>query len=423
MNANTALAHVTQSVRPLLEVADIFRTYGEHYRKNHWISADQRKAMVNIENCRTAALGGHVDICDNGCGYTRISYNSCRDRHCPKCQSLQSAKWLDGRLKRMLPCPYFHVVVTFPHQLNPIILQNRSVVYPLLFKAAASSLVELCRDWKRFKAQIGFTAILHTWNQDLLFHPHLHLVVTAGGLDRTQERWIQSKGKFLVPVGALANKVRGKLLHLLKQAGNEGKLALHASIENLQDPMEFAGFISRLYDTRWHIYIKKPFAGPEQVFRYLSQYTHRVAISNQRLLSMNNQRVTFRARDNNNPGKTRTVSVAPEEFIRRLLIHILPKRFVKIRHYGLMAPCNVTTKLETARSLIERLLPNTAEAPCSAETAGTETTWLDRYFHITGKDLTRCPKCRKGRLNRVPLYIFEPKPQASSPQPIFLDSS
>ncbi|MFC1833734.1 transposase [Thermodesulfobacteriota bacterium] len=241
----------------------------------------------------------------------------------------------------------------------------------------------MCRDWKRFKAQIGFTAILHTWNQDLLFHPHLHLVVTAGGLDRTQERWIESKGKFLVPVGALANKVRGKLLHLLKQAGNEGKLALHASIENLQDPVEFAGFISRLYDTRWHIYIKKPFAGPEKVFRYLSRYTHRVAISNQRLLSMTNHRVTFRARDNNNPGMTRTVSVAPEEFIRRLLLHILPKRFVKIRHYGLMAPCNVNTKLETARSLIEKTLPNPAQAPCSAQTPGTETVLVQR-------ELDRC---------------------------------
>ncbi len=423
MNPNTALTQVTESVRSHLEVADIFRIHGGRYRNNHWLSDDQRKAMSNIENCRTAALGGHVDVCDNGCGYTRISYNSCRNRHCPKCQSLQSAKWLDGRFKRMLPCAYYHVVVTFPHHLNSLILRNQRLCYSMMFQAAARSLVELARDWKRFKAQIGFTAIMHTWNQDLQFHPHLHLVVTAGGLDRSQRRWVPSKGAFLVPVRALAKMIRGKLVHLLKQARNQGKLALRGGMENLQDPKGFVAFIKKLYQKQWHVYIKKPFAGPEQVFRYVSQYTHRVAISNQRLLTMTKERVVFRARDNDNPGKTRTVTVSPEEFIRRFMLHILPSRFVKIRHFGLMAPANVNTKLERARSLIEQSQPDPIQTLSTSQPHSEQATWIDRFLKLTGIDLTVCPKCAKGRLVREPLDIVELKTQTRPTGPIFLDSS
>ncbi|MEI8183857.1 MAG: transposase zinc-binding domain-containing protein, partial [Desulfomonile sp.] len=216
MHSGTALAQAMEPVRPSLELADIFRSHGEDYQKEHRLNTQQFKAMTDIQLCRTAAMGGHVDVCDHGCGYMRISYNSCRNRNCPKCQGLQSARWLEKRFGRILPTQYFHMVVTFPHQLNPLILNNKEVLYNILFRAAAQSLLELARDWKRLQAQIGFTAILHTWNQDMRFHPHLHLVVTAGGLDRSQTKWIESQNNFLVPVKALSVKIRGKFVHHLK---------------------------------------------------------------------------------------------------------------------------------------------------------------------------------------------------------------
>jgi hypothetical protein len=422
MRQQTDLRRVNGPVRPRLEVADIFRAHGEHYRENHSLSSEQRKAMKDIVLCRTAALGGHVDVCDNGCGYMRISYNSCRNRHCPKCQSLQSAKWLDGQLTRMLPTSYFHVVITFPHRLNSLILHNQRLLYSMLFQAAARSLLELAAGWKRFQAQIGFTAILHTWNQEMLFHPHLHLVVTGGGLDQSQQRWITCEDNFLVPVHALSKKIRGKFVHLLKRTWNDGKLALHPSTEHLRNHKGFCKFIHRLYEKEWHIHIKKPFAGPEQVFRYVSQYTHRVAISNQRICSSGDL-VTFLARDNDNPGKKRLVKVSPEEFIRRFLLHVLPPGFVKIRHYGLMAPGNLNTKLEQARVLIEQTQPHRADDSSSSGKISPVSTWQNLYTRLTGVDLTHCPQCGKGRLVREPLYILDKPHRIDRARPIFLDSS
>jgi hypothetical protein len=422
MQTHSVLGEATAAVRPSLEVADILRTHGEDYRNTHPLNKEQLKAMTDIQRCRTAALGGHVDICDNGCGFMRISYNSCRNRNCPKCQGLQSARWLEKRCERILPTRYFHVVVTFPHQLNALILHNKELLYNIMFRAAAQSLLELARDWKRLQAHIGLTAILHTWNQDMRFHPHLHMVVTAGGLDRSQTRWIESGNKFLVPVKALSVKIRGKFLHYLKRAYDHGKIAFRGNIQHLADPPSFGALVKGLYRKKWVVYSKQPFAGPEQVFAYLSRYTHKVAISNHRLVRMIDGSVTFLARDNHMTGHKRSVTVTAEEFIRRFLLHVLPAGFTKIRHYGLMASGNAKTKLEIARKLLQESdskLPNTRGVSIPCQSART---WQEIFLHLTGVDLTVCPQCAKGRLIRQPLFIVH-ETSAFQPAPIFLDSS
>jgi hypothetical protein len=419
MQAQYGFHEAPSVVRPGLEVADIFRLHGPFYRNDHSLSNEQLKAMRDIEACRTAALGGHVDTCDNDCGFIRISYNSCRNRNCPKCQSLQSAKWLEGRSKRILPIRYFHVVVTFPHQLNSLILFNKEVLYTILFQAAAQSLLELAKKWKKLQAHIGFTAVLHTWNQDLCFHPHIHMVVTAGGLDHSQTRWIDSGTKFLVPVKALSLKIRGKCIHHIKRAYTQGKILFPASIQEMADPQAFGTFLKGLYDKKWVVYAKKPFAGPKHVFAYLSRYTHKVAISNHRLVSMDEGSVTFLARDNHNTGKKRSVTVTPKEFIRRFLLHILPSGFTKIRHYGLMASSNAKTKLEIARKLIREAHPDMPDIGEGRQSGGT---WQEVFLHITGIDIAKCPNCSKGRLIRQPLSILHESTTIHR-SVIFLDSS
>lgn len=420
MQAHSVLREATPALRPRLEVADIFRTYGEDYRNTHPLNKEQLKAMTDIQRCRTAALGGHVDVCDNGCGFMRISYNSCRNRNCPKCQALQSAKWLEKQCERILPTRYFHVIVTFPHELNPLILHNKEVLYNLLFRSAAQSLLELARDWKKLQAHIGFTAVLHTWNQDLRFHPHLHMVVTAGGLDQSQTRWIESGNKFLVPVKALSVKIRGKFLDYLKRAYSEGKIVLQGSVQEPADPEAFGSLVKKLYRKNWNLHAKQPFAGPEHVFAYLSRYTHKVAISNHRLVRMIDGSVTFLARDNHRSDEKRSVTVTGEEFIRRFLLHVLPPRFVKIRHYGLMASSNARTKLEVARRLLQRAQPLESE-PASGSPQPART-WQEIFFQLTGVDLTVCPQCGKGRLIRQPLSVLH-ETTGFPTGPLFPDSS
>lgn len=422
MQAHSLLRAATPTVRPRLEVADIFCTHGEDHRNTHPLNKEQLKAITDIQRCRTAVLGGHVDVCDKGCGFMRISYNSCRNRNCPKCQALQSAKWLEKQCERILPTRYFHVTVTFPHQLNPLILHNKEVLYNILFRSAAQSLLELAREWKRLQAHIGFTAVLHTWNQDLRFHPHLHMVVTAGGLDQSQTRWIESRNKFLVPVKALSLKIRGKFLHYLKRAYSQGKIVFHGNIQDLADPEKFGSFVKGLYRKTWNLHAKQPFVGPEHVFAYLSRYTHRIAISNNRLLRMIEGSVTFLARDNQHTGKKRRVTVTAEEFIRRFLLHVLPSGFTKIRHYGLMASRNATTKMEIARKLLQESqskVPDTQGASISYQPARP---WQEIFFQVTGVDLTVCPQCGKGRLIQQPLSMLHETP-AFPTVPIFMDSS
>ena len=394
--------------RPSLEVAKIFRDYGEDYRKNHLLSSQQQKAMEDIESCRTSALGGHVDLCSNSCGYASISYNSCRNRHCPKCQSLKQAKWLEERTERLLPVTYFHMVVTLPHELNPIALWNQRLVFTMFFDAACRALLELAVGYERLRAQVGFTAVLHTWDQDLNFHPHLHMVVTGGGLSPQGDRWVSAKNSFLVPVKALSKIIRAKFTQSLEETFQQG--AIKGKNQCLKNSAEFKRFLRKLRRKKWIVYCKEPFGGSQKVYHYLSRYTHRVAISNHRLVSLANGNITFQARDNNNAGGKRLVTTHVEEFIRRFLLHILPPRFVKIRHFGLLAPCNAKTKLETARTLISQQEPRSEAdpAPHKLDTPTTTKTWQEMTHDLTGIDLTTCPQCGKGKLIRFKLTGIEP---------------
>lgn len=400
--------------RPALEVAQIFRRHGPEYREHHRLSRPQRQAMRDIERCRTASLGGHVDVCSQGCGYSAISYNSCRNRHCPKCQSLQQARWLASRRERLLPTRYFHLVVTLPHELRVLAGDHPELVYNLLFEAASRALLQLARDYERLRAQIGFTAVLHTWDQDLNWHPHLHLVVTGGGLSLDGDRWITAKNSYLIPVKALSKVIRGKFLEALEKAWQEGKL------QGWGPPAQFPRVLRKLRRKKWVVYAKEAFGGSQKAFHYLSRYTHRVAIANQRLVTLAAGKVSFRARDNNRPGHQRLVTLTAPEFIRRFLRHVLPPRFVKIRHYGLMAPRHAKTKLEQARILLSLQALEVLAEPQNREhdAPSDTTTWQDLLRALTGVDLTRCPNCAQGRIIRTRLTG-----QEIAPAPPLWDSS
>jgi hypothetical protein len=363
--------------------------------------------MRDIEHCRTAHLGGHVDVCSNGCGYFSISYNSCRNRHCPKCQSLQQAKWLAARLERLLPTRYFHLVVTLPHELNPLARFNPKLVFNLLFEAASQALLQFARDYERLRAQVGFTAVLHTWDQELNSHHHLHLVVTGGGLSEDGERWIAAGNSFLLPVRALSKIIRAKFMEALEKAFREGRL--QGKVQGLEGPVQFQRFSRKLKRKKWVVYAKELFSGSQKAYHYLSRYTHRVAISNPRLVSLVEGKVIFQARDNSKPGQKRLVTTTAQEFIRRFLLHVLPPRFVKIRHYGLMAPCNAKTKLEKARALItlKEPLANDDLTRQKPDTPSETKTWQEMLQALTGLDLTTCPQCGQGRLIRCRLIGSE----------------
>lgn len=390
--------------RPALEVAQIFRHHGPDYRKNHRLSPEQHKAMRDIDRCRTSRLGGHVDSCSQGCGYLAVSYNSCRNRHCPKCQSLKQAKWLAERLERLLPTHYFHLVVTLPHELNPLARLNKKLVFNLLFEAASRALLQFALSYERLRAQVGFTAVLHTWDQDLNFHPHLHIVVTGGGLSPEADKWIPARNSFLLPVKALSKIIRAKFMEGLKQAYHEGRL--EGKVQDLADPVQFQRFTRKLKRKKWVVYAKGAFGGSQKAYHYLSRYTHRVAIANHRLVSLAGGKVSFRARDNSRPGHQRLVTTTAPEFIRRFLWHVLPPRFVKIRHFGLMAPCNAKTKLEKARSLINLQEPRAPDEPnghITLDTPRKNKSWQEILQALTGLDLTTCPQCGQGKLIRFQL--------------------
>lgn len=378
-----------------MEVADIFREHGEVYRRTHALTAEQRRVMGDIERCRTAALGGHLDYCDTpGCGYSHPAYNSCRNRHCPKCQALAQARWIEQRKARILPTSYFHVVFTLPSQLKVVALRNRRVVFDLLFAAAAQTLLALAKDPKRLGAQIGFTAVLHTWTRDLRFHPHLHCIVTAGGLDPSGERWVPSRSRFLFPVKVLGRLFRGKFLAGLRTLHDAGRLDLAGCCAHLAKPGRFAELLDALYGIDWVVYSKPPFAGPNYVYHYLGRYTHRTGISNRRLLAHDARGVTFGTKD----GKA--VTVPAEEFIRRFLLHVLPDGFVKIRHFGLMAAGNVHARLERARTLLlQRQTPEPAPPPTEVDRPA-PASWQERLLELTGRDVRRCPRCGCGPLRR-----------------------
>jgi hypothetical protein len=378
-----------------LEVADILRAHGDAYRQRHYVSVEQAHVIRNVVACRTAALGGHVDACAN-CGFRRVSYNSCRDRHCPKCQATKRAEWLETRLERLLPVDYFHVVFTLPEQLQPLVLKNQRLLYNLLFGAASQALLKLADDSRRLGAQPGITSVLHTWGQNLRFHPHLHCVVTGGGLAPNGQRWIPARQSYLLPVKVMAKLFRGKFLAGMRQAYEHGELKLTGKLAALTQQVTFEKLLTSLYKRDWIVYAKSPFGGAKQVYQYLGRYTHRVAISNARLLSHQDGHVQFRYKDYADASRQKVMSLTAEEFIRRFLLHVLPKGFVRIRHYGLLASRNVATRLAQCQRLLA--------APVSPAAVPPGKTWVDRILEWFGMDVVHCPQCGN-RLERQSLTL------------------
>jgi hypothetical protein len=377
--------------RPALEVADIFRKYGAHYRKTHGasLSREQYRAMRAIEVCRTAYLGGHVDVCDQ-CGTERHSYNSCRNRHCPKCQSLAKAEWLEARLAELLPAPYYHLVFTVPEDVGRVAFQNKKLVYTILFRAASETLRTLAADPKHLGAQIGFLAVLHTWTQTLLHHPHLHCVVPGGGLSADHTQWHPCRDGFFLPVRVLSRLFRSKFLFYLQQAFNQGKLQFYSKLKPLADPKAFAQFLRRNRHPEWVVYIKPPFGGPVQVLDYLGRYTHRVAISNHRLVASQDGKVTFQWKDRKKHDRIRTMTLDADEFIRRFLIHVLPHGFAKIRYFGFLANRYRRDRLSLCRQLLHAPPPEVDPQLLD---------WKSRHQALTGESIEVCPSCHQGRMH------------------------
>ena len=325
--------------RPPLEVADLIRTAGSAFleRNRQWLGWKHRKVLLAIARCRTAALGGHLDQCAR-CGHrATISYNSCRNRHCPKCQIAARDRWIAARQKELLPTRYVHVVFTLPAQLAPLAFQNKKLVYRLLLRSSAETLLEVARDPRHLGAEIGFFSVLHTWNQKLALHPHVHCVIPAGGLSLDHAHWVNSRSQFFLSIHVLRRVFRGKFVAALRQAFLDGRLHLHGNLTPLTQPKTFAAWLRLLFRKDWVVYSKPPFGGPEYVLQYLGRYTHRVAISNHRLVSFADDQVTFRWRDSAHHNEQKLMTLSFDEFLRRFLRHLLPKGFVRIRHFGFLA--------------------------------------------------------------------------------------
>jgi hypothetical protein len=380
-----------------LEVAEIFRQHGPAYRQSHRLPRHHLRAMRAIEICRTAALGGHRDQCDH-CGHLEISYNSCRNRHCPKCQTLRKEQWIEARGQDLLPIEYFQVVFTLPSELNPLVLRNRKVLYDLLFRSASETLLELAQDPKHLGATVGIIGILHTWGQNLRDHPHLHCIVTGGGLSADGGRWVSCRKGFFLPVRVLSSLFRGKFLDLLKDAFQSGQLVFPDRLSQLKDPGDFETFRRPLYRKKWVVYCKPPFAGAKGVLQYLGRYTHRIAISNNRLLTIRDGQVSFRWRDYADQNRQKTMRLQAEEFIRRFLLHVLPARFVRIRHFGLLANRNRKDNLSVCRQLLG------GDKPVAKEKVRPET-WQEQLLRICSIDVLACPVCQKGTMSRIALLL------------------
>jgi len=340
--------------RPPFEVADIIRQHGKHFIENNrsWLTYQHVRVLHAIEHCRTAALGGHLDRCSE-CGYqSDISYNSCGNRHCPKCLTHARDLWLAERSKELLPVGYFHVVFTLPHELSWLALQNKKVVYDLLFRASAASLLEVAQDPQHLGAEIGFLSVLHTWGQNLQAHPHIHCVIPAGGLSLDHQHWVHPRYAFLLPVKVLGRVFRGKFVARLKRAFRKGKILFPGSLKAISDEKAFNAFLRPLFRKDWVVYAKPPFGGPQHVLHYLARYTHRVAISNHRLLNVTDREVTFRWKDYTHGGKQRKMTLSGDEFLRRFLLHVLPKGFIRIRFFGFLSPRKRTGLLAVCRRLL-----------------------------------------------------------------------
>jgi hypothetical protein len=365
--------------RPAVEVADILREQGDRFlEQSPWLNFQQLTVLRAIARCRTAELGGHVDQCSR-CDYQAVSYNSCRNRHCMKCQAQARERWLAAREREVLEIPYFHVVFTLPHALNALCQQNARLLYDLLFRASAATMLEVAANPKRLGAQIGFISILHTWGQNLLLHPHIHCVVPSGGFSSDYRGWVRPKYAFFLPVDVLSVVFRAKFVEGLRKLHRKGKLSFAGPTAELRNPKRFAIFLDKLFEKDWIVYAKPAFGGAAQVLRYLGRYTHRVAISNHRLLSFDGEHVTFRWRDYAHGNKQKKMTLTALEFLRRLSHHILPRGFVRIRHFGFLTNTRRSALLTVARQLIAGGLPSVAV--CSAAVVDPDSTWQCPHCH------------------------------------------
>ena len=382
------------------EVADIFRLYGKTYQDTHPVFYEQKKVMYHIQVCRSAVLGGHIEQC-NRCGLERNAYNSCRDRHCPKCQTLVKEQWINDRRAEVLPCGYFHLVFTLPHKLNPIILCNKRVTLNILFTAVKETLQAFAKDpnW-HLHGKLGFIAVLHTWSQKLVDHFHLHCLIPAGVLSFTKDSWIPANESVLFRVESLAKEFKKRYLDYLTTAYRKGELIFPGDTVKFESPQGFAQLLESLLEATWIAYAKRPFAGPEQVLDYLGRYTHRVAITNNRIISILNGTVTFTYRDRQDHNTIKPMDLTADEFIRRFLLHILPRGFMKIRYFGFLAHTNK----KQAVALIRRLLEDTTNLEKTKETIP------EMMLRLTGTDITCCPRCKKGTMTiirKLPRHYYD----------------
>jgi len=374
------------------EVADIFRLYGKEYREQNMLPYKKLKVMHKIEICRTAQLGGHIEQCDQ-CGFERIAYNSCRDRHCPKCQTMVKEKWLNDRKADLLPCNYFHMVFTVPHELNPIILSNPKIMLNNLFTTVSQTLQTFARDpkWK-IQGQIGFICVLHTWSQMLTDHFHIHCLVAGGALSFNKKQWTPSNKSYLFRVQSLSKEFKKRYLGVLEKSYLNDELFLPDRIAKYRNKKEFINFIRSLFKIKWLTYAKCPFAGPEQVLEYLGRYTHRIAISNNRIKSIDDNQVSFEYRDRTDNNKVKLLKISAHEFIRRFLLHVLPENFMKIRYFGFLSHRNKKQAVKLIRELID---------PDARLPKKIDETYLEMMHRLTGQDLLCCPNCKKGRMTII----------------------
>jgi predicted Zn-ribbon and HTH transcriptional regulator len=375
-----------------VELADVFRLYADDYRRSHHVSYEQLKVIHHIQICRSAKLGGHVEQCDQ-CGFEQIAYNSCRDRHCPKCQTLTKEKWLNDRKAELLGCSYFHLVFTLPHELNPIILSNKRVTVNILFAAVNQTLQAFAKDpqW-RLEGRLGFISVLHTWSQTLIDHFHLHCLIPAGALSFTKDRWIPANDNYLFKITSLAKEFKKRYLKLLSDAYLKNKLVFSKKTATFESKQNFQQLINSVSKKRWIAYAKRPFAGPQQVLDYLGRYTHRVAISNNRIISIDDGRVTFTYKDRQNDDEIKKMTLDADEFIRRFLLHLLPKGLIKIRYFGFLAHTNKKKDIPLIRKLIDAdaTLPQKINESIS-----------EMMLRLTGIDISCCPVCKKGKMIRI----------------------
>lgn len=376
------------------ELGDIFSFFGEEYRRNHKLPLQQRKVMFAVETCRTAVLGGHVDSCDS-CNHKRISYNSCRNRHCPKCQNLNKEKWIEKLSCNLLPVKYFHIVFTIPSELNRLCLVNQKVMYDILFHSASQTILTLAKDKKHLGVLSGLVAVLHTWGQNLMDHPHLHTMVPAGGWSEWNGYWKNSKKNFFIHVKVLSKMFRGKFLAALKQAYLNGELKFEGEIKPLSQKGNFKSLLDLLYNKDWVVYAKEAFKNASGIIKYLGNYTHRIAISNDRIQGIDGHQILFGWKDYKDGSKRKTMPLPAEEFIRRFLLHTLPPGFCKIRYYGILSSRNRKSILKNCKN---------AMAIKESKSKFEGLNWHEVMKIVTGFDILLCPHCKKGKM--IPAGIF-----------------